>query len=399
MTKHRYKNPFWRSAIACLVLVIAVEAWAIVRPLPAALPQALSLKVPATNAVGLPWPTGGQAALGAQGYGLLATNGPQTATPIASVAKVITALAVLNQKPLALNQPGPTITLTQADVDIYQSFLAQGQSVVAVSIGEQISEYQALQAMLLPSANNMAVLLTTWAFGSVDNFIAYTNNLLKELGLSSTHMADASGFSPDTVSSASDMMKVALAAMNDPVIAQIVSQTQVQVPVTGLIRNTNLLLGTDGIVGIKTGNTDQAGGCFLFAAQHTIDGQSIQIVGVVLNAPTLSASMNQAKALVEAIDQAFALIKSIKAGQAVGTYKTVWGAKTNAVAKNDLVALVWSGSPASLKTDLKPLKPGTKAGSAVGSLKLTSTAYSVSVPLVTSNTLASPSLSWRLLHP
>src|SRR5207245_1841316 len=117
------------------------------------------------------WPAYGQAGIGAAGYGLLSVAGAQTAAPIASVAKVMTALAVLSQKPLELNQQGPTITITEEDVASYENYVTQGGSVVRVDSGEQISEYQALQAMLIPSANNMAFTLSRWAFGSTDNYL------------------------------------------------------------------------------------------------------------------------------------------------------------------------------------------------------------------------------------
>jgi len=62
---------------------------------------------PAASIISLQWPTSGQAAIGAKGYGLLANNGAQTPVPTASIAKLITALAVLKVKPLAASEQGP----------------------------------------------------------------------------------------------------------------------------------------------------------------------------------------------------------------------------------------------------------------------------------------------------
>ena len=112
---------------------------------------------------------------------------------------------------------------------LYDNYASQDGSVVVVSEGEQISEYQALQAMLLPSANNMADTLAVWAYGSMDNYLAYANNLATSLSLKQTHLADASGFSAQTVSSASDLVELAQTAMNDPVLTQIVSQRQADI--------------------------------------------------------------------------------------------------------------------------------------------------------------------------
>lgn len=255
------------------IALLAVIGWgifALLRPTPTLEPHYAVINPISTKAVSLPWPDAGQGAIGAVGFGVLATNGSQTAVPMASVAKIVTALAVLKQKPLVLDQQGPTITLDDTDVSYYQSYVSQGGSVAKVVAGETLSEYQALQTMILPSANNMAESLSRWAFGSPDAYIKYANQYVQALGMTQTTVADASGFAPQTVSSAKDLVQLGLAAMNDPVLAQIVSQSQASEPVVGNIKNTNWLLGSDGFVGIKTGNTDQAGGCYLFASDQTV---------------------------------------------------------------------------------------------------------------------------------
>ncbi len=97
----------------------------------------------------------------------------------------------------------------------------------------------------------------------------------------------------------------AIPLYKNPVIADIVSQKSATIPVAGTINNVNWLLGTDGINGIKTGNTDQAGGCFLFSAKHTIDGHDITLIGAIVSAPDLMASVNDSKPLIAAIDKGF----------------------------------------------------------------------------------------------
>src|SRR5581483_2950022 len=64
----------------------------------------------------LAWPAYGQASIGAAGYGVLATHGEQTSVPMGSIAKIILALNVLEKKPLAPSDKGPTITFTDNDV-------------------------------------------------------------------------------------------------------------------------------------------------------------------------------------------------------------------------------------------------------------------------------------------
>jgi D-alanyl-D-alanine carboxypeptidase (penicillin-binding protein 5/6) len=181
------------------------------RPLPQLQPVVSAVSLP--TATGLPvisWPSVGQSAVAIPGTSILESHGKQTSAPTASVAKVITALAVLQKKPLEIDRPGPSLTLTAADVAIYNSYVAQEGSVVPVSNGEQITEYQMLEALMLPSANNIADSLAIWAFGSLTNYQVYAQHYVTGLGLKSTHIgSDASGYSPSTISSARDLPKTA----------------------------------------------------------------------------------------------------------------------------------------------------------------------------------------------
>src|SRR3954452_4217511 len=103
---------------------------------------------------GAVWPPDGQAAFIRTGESEVHVGPNQHAAPIASVAKVMTAYLVLRDHPLELGQDGPTITLTDADVADTDRRRRQEESVVSVAAGERLTELQALQALLLPSANN-----------------------------------------------------------------------------------------------------------------------------------------------------------------------------------------------------------------------------------------------------
>src|SRR5207244_8680759 len=106
----------------------------------------------------------------------------QHPAPIASVAKVITAYLVLRVRPLRLGQDGPTITLTDADVADTDRRRGREESVVSIAAGEQLTELEALQALLLPSANNIAAVLARWVAGSADRFVAQVNAAARSLG-------------------------------------------------------------------------------------------------------------------------------------------------------------------------------------------------------------------------
>lgn len=381
-----------------IVFFLVIGLFQYSRPIPSVNGLAALASPKTSPAIDLAWPAYGQGALAAQGYGLLQTNGEQKAVPMASVAKVVTALAVLKQKPLAAGEQGPNITITSEDVAIYNNYYSQDGSVVRVQTGEQISEYQALQALLIPSANNIADTLVRWAFGSNENYLAYANNMMTDMGLGSTKIADASGFSPQSVSSAQDLTKLGLAVMDNPILAAIVSQQTAQLPVAGTVNNTNWLLGNDGVVGIKTGNTTEAGGCFLFAAKRTISGQDVTLIGALMQAPDLNTAIKDARAIVTASDSGFELIKAAAKDQVIGTYKTPWGTSSDVVASQDLNILAWRGAQPQTSAKLNSLKPPTTVGSSAGTITATNGQKTSSVPAILKTNLPSPSWYWRFLR-
>ncbi|HEU5121364.1 MAG TPA: hypothetical protein VFT59_00830, partial [Candidatus Saccharimonadales bacterium] len=209
---------------------------------------------PQLNKIQLAWPAVGQAAIGSVEDGLLAQSSHTEALrPTASMAKVITALAILERRPLNPGQAGQTYTLTSEDVRDYHAEVSRGGSVVPVYDGMVLTQYEAMQAMLIASGNNIADMLVKVEFGSVEAYAAYAQDMLRRMELHRTIVADASGYSSATVSTPSELVMIGIAALKNPVIAEIVAQPQAQIPSVGNIKNTNELLGTDGVIGIKTG--------------------------------------------------------------------------------------------------------------------------------------------------
>jgi serine-type D-Ala-D-Ala carboxypeptidase (penicillin-binding protein 5/6) len=249
------------------------------------------------------WPVYGQAAVRI-GQSQVQAGPNQHAAPIASVAKVMTAYLVLRDHPLRLGQDGPTITLTDADVADTNRRRGQEESVVSIAAGEQLTERQALQALLLPSANNIAAVLARWDAGSTDRFVARMNATARSLGMTTTRYTDPSGYDDATVSTAADQVRIVDRAMSLPAFASIVATSSATLPVAGTVFNTNRLLGHDGFVGVKTGSTAAAGGCFAFRAIRWIDGKRTTITGVVLGQPghdRFAAGLAAADAMVDRI--------------------------------------------------------------------------------------------------
>lgn len=308
--EHGYRksgNKLRRGALVMVTGVIGISSYLIYQyepPKPAAniSAPAAAIAEPPKLTTAMPWPSYGQSAYGVLDEGVLATSDDTAeAVPVASLAKVITALAILKEKPLQPGEQGPMITLDEQDVALYGKYISKNGVVVPVEVGEQISQYQAMQAMLLTSANNMSDTLARWAFGSVESYTVYANTMVKELGLSKTSVADASGFSPGSASTAHDMVRLGALYMKHPVLREIALQQEAVIPVAGTIPNYNSLVNEDGIIGIKVGDTDEAGRCFLVADIRKTEGSedAISVVAVV-GAENLVTAMQDARTILDA---------------------------------------------------------------------------------------------------
>ena len=284
--------------VALALLVAAVTSWKAAEALgPVAAPHLNS----GDGWTSVDWPPEGSAAV-AVGSGRIHAYGWTQPVPIASLAKVMTALVVLRDRQVTAQDPGFTITITSYDVADTEQRKADGQSVVPVVAGEKLTERQALQALLLPSANNIAIALARAVSGSTEAFVAAMNAEARRLGMTSTHYTDPSGYDAGTVSTARDQLRLARAAMRIDAFAEIVGETSAALPVVGVVRNTDELLGHSGIVGIKTGSDQAAGGCFMVAARSA-SGQRL-IYGVVLgqrDGPLIDAGLNAGQRLAESV--------------------------------------------------------------------------------------------------
>src|SRR6266404_2712243 len=118
----------------CLITLVGLASYLYLRPVPLVEPLSQIITPPKTQAIDIPWPDAGQAALGAVGYGMLAAHNTATPQSIASVAKVITALAVLQQKPLAAGGQGPDITLDETDLSYFNYYYLNNGSAAKVAV-------------------------------------------------------------------------------------------------------------------------------------------------------------------------------------------------------------------------------------------------------------------------
>jgi D-alanyl-D-alanine carboxypeptidase (penicillin-binding protein 5/6) len=347
----------------------------------------------------LEWPALGGSAVGAIGYdGVLGTGGSSTPAPIASITKIITALVVLDAKPLALTDTGPDVAFTAKDVAIRAAYQSVNGKTEPVAAGMVLSQRQVMDVMLVESANNYAESLVTWAFGSVDDFLPVANAWLATNGLTSTSVSDPTGMSPRNVSTASDLVALGKLALADPVVNAIVGTSVEQVPVVGEITNSNGLLGVDGIRGIKTGTLDEAGACLLFAADYPVGGETVTIVGAVLGGTDHKALNATVRTLLADVEHGFREVDLTKAGESFGSYSTEWGEKSKLVATDDRSVVVWSDTPITSSVTADDVGVAKK-GTDVGEVAFTVGDEVITVPLELARTIDDPGPWWRLTNP
>ena len=195
----------------------------------------------------------------------------------ASITKLMTAL-------LLAENTAPDKDLPISIVPLEQPAFAINKSMYILYPGDTIKAEAAMKAILLPSANDIAVVAAEDVGGSVAGFVTMMNEKAKELGMNNTNFANPSGLhDPNHYTTAADLVKLVKAAYeNDWVRETIATETaniRTENQKVGEIKNSNQLLGKDGNVGGKTGFTDEAGRCLV--GVYVRDGR--EIIQVLLN--------------------------------------------------------------------------------------------------------------------
>ncbi|WP_280271220.1 D-alanyl-D-alanine carboxypeptidase family protein [Nocardia wallacei] len=210
-----------------------------------------------------------------------------TPAPIGSIAKVMTALVVLDSGDL------------ERAVEVPEGIIAYdnkfGASTADLVPGEVLTARQLLYALMLPSGCDAAYALAEAYGPGQAGFIDKMNDTARRLGLAGTHFSDPSGLpyptGHSTFATPADLITLGMRAMQSPVFREIVGSATHHVPAGPNNREhfwetTNLLLHDyPGTVGIKTGSTDAAGTCLLF---ETIRA-GMPLIGVVLHSSADSA--------------------------------------------------------------------------------------------------------------
>ena len=181
-----------------------------------------------------------------------------TIVPIASLTKLLTAMAVLDSKPDMEEQ----ISIESEDVDLLK------HSRSHVPVGTTLPRKKILELALMSSDNRAAAALARTYPGGEPALIRAIANKVRTLGMLNTVIKEPTGLSPENTSTASDLAKMALAASKYPQIVAITTDKEDQIKMNGRSRtfhNTNRLVGASGwdVLLSKTGFTNEAGHCLI----------------------------------------------------------------------------------------------------------------------------------------
>ncbi|ALO94426.1 D-alanyl-D-alanine carboxypeptidase [Streptomyces hygroscopicus subsp. limoneus] len=390
----------WTPLVLLLAIIFAVVQ--AVRPLPAPT-LALTGKDSYTFAgdrTQLPWPGEGQGWMDVDGVGTMGHFGKQTPVAIGSVAKTMTAYIILRDHPLKAGEEGPKIKV-DATAEKEGGYNKAGESTLdTVKAGETLTEKQALSAVLIPSANNIARLLARWDAGSEAAFVKKMNATARELGMSDTTYTDPSGLKETTVSTAEDQVKLGRAFVKVPALVAISSAASWTDPSGKFWPNYNELPYRIGAIGIKTGSTTAAGGNLLFASRKKVGGQTVTIVGAILGQhkrEILQTVNAVSKTALLAAQSALTSAKIVKKGDVVGYVDDRLGGRTPVVVTKDVTAAGWAGMKVKLSFASGTVPHSAKAGTRVGTLTVgDGSAGAVKVPVALQKDLAEPGIGAKL---
>ncbi|MFI1375053.1 D-alanyl-D-alanine carboxypeptidase [Streptomyces longwoodensis] len=391
----------WTPLVILLVIVFAIVQ--AVRPLPK--PElTLTAKDSFTfegGKVQLPWPGEGQGWMDVDDVGTVDSFGKQTPVPIGSVAKSMTAYIVLKDHPLKSGEEGPAIPV-DATAEKEGGYDADGESTLnTVKAGDKLTEKQALSAIMIPSANNIARLLARWDAGSETAFIKKMNDTAKELGMTNTTYTDASGLKETTVSTAEDQVKLGNELVKIKALTDITRLPEWTDPSGQKWRNYNTLVPYNHAIGLKTGSTTKAGGNLLFAATEEVGGETVTLVGAVLGqhkAPIIDTVNAVSKTAMLAAQESMTASKILKKGDVVGYVDDRMGHHTPVVVTEDVPAVGWAGLTVKLSfAPADDLPHSAKAGTQVGTLTVgDGDSGAVKVPVALEKELTEPGFTDKL---
>ena len=368
-------------------------------PLPTASVTHLPAASPDAPAVAPAMPTTGASALTeAADLPPMAVAGDSAAVPMAGITKTITALVVLDAKPIAADGVGGTVPITSADYLSYLDYRDSGTRTVTVYTEDQWTQREMLQAVLLGSSNNHADTLARWAFGTPEAYVEAANTWLEKNGMTGTTVVDATGLDDESVGTATDLARLAALALSDTTISSVLAE-----PVTGLpsrrgISNTTTYLPEQQVVGISRSYTDAAGICLLFAGDVTIEDETYRFYGAFLRQPDWDTLESGVVALMESARAGVTSTPVLAEGSPVVTFSTQWGETADGISGASPARLRWGATAPAIDVSTDPVTSGG-TGTKVGRITVVDGSTSAKTSLTLDRALTDPGVFWRLSHP
>ena len=218
-------------------------------------------------------------------------------TAMASTTKIMTAIVLIENADL--NQ---TITISAKSA-------GTGGSRLGLKKDDKILLKDLLYGLMLKSGNDAAVAIAETVGGSVEGFAELMNNKAQELKLENTHFVTPHGLdNPEHYTTAYELAKIADYAMKNETFAKVVNTKNYTVTINGYpknITNTNELLGyLNGVNGVKTGFTNNAGRCLV----TSVNRNGFEIITVVLQADTKKFRTSDSVKLIEYVYENYELL-------------------------------------------------------------------------------------------
>lgn len=208
--------------------------------------------------------------------------------PMASTTKIMTAIVVLENSEL------------NDVVTISKKAAGTGGSRLGLRTNDKITVHDLLYGLMLKSGNDAAVALAEHVGGGIEEFADMMNKKAKELGLINSHFITPHGLDKEKhYTTAYELACMADYALKIPKFKEIVSSKNYNITInarSNLIGNTNELLGNlNGVYGVKTGFTNEAGRCLVTACKR----EDLDIITVVLGADTKKYRTSDSIKLIE----------------------------------------------------------------------------------------------------
>lgn len=198
-------------------------------------------------------------------------------TAMASTTKIMTSLIVIEK----CNNLNEVVTISSKAANT-------GGSTLGIDTGDKITVNDLLYGLMLRSGNDTAVALAEYIGGSIEGFATLMNNKAKEIGLKDTNFVTPHGLdNPNHYTTAYELAFLTDYALKNETFAQIVKTQYKTININGSareIKNTNelLLSNVEGVYGVKTGFTNNAGRCLVTAVKRN----NMDLIIVVLGADT-----------------------------------------------------------------------------------------------------------------